>query len=66
MIHDFTEDDSNDEMLQHEENDVLALGETWQEKIARLRNHMNEKEADAVVVTALDDSACKLLTFDVI
>ena len=35
-----------------------VTGETWKDKMKRVRDDLDHMEADAVVVTALDESAC--------
>ena len=38
---------------------VPNLGQSWQEKVASVREKMKEEAAMAVVVTALDEIACE-------
>lgn len=40
---------------------ILSPGRHWQEKMADMHVAMKEKEADAMIVTGLDETAC---TFD--
>lgn len=37
----------------------LNSGKTWLEKVKHVRGTMKKKKADALVVTALDEIACK-------
>jgi hypothetical protein len=37
----------------------MLLGKTWQEKICLVREKLEEKKADALILTALDEVACK-------
>lgn len=39
---------------------TLSLGRHWQEKMADMHMAMKTKEADAMVVTGLDETACTL------
>ena len=41
---------------------LMVLGRSWEEKIKKVREKMTEKKADAVVVSALDEIACKKTT----
>lgn len=36
----------------------IVAGETWQDKVERVRAKMKEAAVDALVVSALDESAC--------
>ena len=38
-----------------------VLGKSWQEKIRELRENLKKKRAYALVVTALDEVACKCI-----
>lgn len=38
---------------------VILTGRTWQEKLSDVRQDMKEKNAQALIVTALDEIACK-------
>lgn len=38
---------------------VLPTGKSWHEKIKEVRGTLTKKKADALVVTALDEVACK-------
>lgn len=40
---------------------TLSLGRHWQEKMADMHISMKTKEADAMVVTGLDETACTLI-----
>ena len=37
----------------------LSLGKSWLDKVKDVRAKLAKKKADALVVTALDDVACK-------
>ena len=41
---------------------LIVIGRSWEEKIKKVREKMTEKKADAVVVSALDEIACKKIT----
>lgn len=36
------------------------IGRSWEEKIKKVREKMTEKNAEGLVVTALDEIACKI------
>ena len=38
---------------------VFSTGKSWHEKIKEVRGTLTKKKADALVVTALDEVACK-------
>ena len=41
---------------------IIIVGETWQTKIARTLQTMQEKNADVLVLTNLDEIACIIVT----
>lgn len=41
---------------------IIIVGETWQTKIARTLQTMQEKNADVLVLTNLDEIACTIVT----
>ena len=48
-------------LKQQLENVSYFPGETWQSKVSRLRKKMAERKATVMVLSLLDDVACKLL-----
>ena len=38
---------------------LIDTGESWEKKIYKLRNKLEEKSSSAIVLTALDDVACE-------
>ena len=38
---------------------VCISGETWQEKVAEMREELTGLAADVLMITALDETACK-------
>ena len=38
---------------------VFTIGKSWHEKVKEVRGTLTKKKADALVVTALDEVACK-------
>jgi len=41
--------------------DISFTGKSWHDKVKEVRETMTKKKADALVVTALDEVACKSL-----
>lgn len=41
---------------------VTVKGQSWQEKVKDIRNEMRKKDVSVLVVTALDEVACKCLS----
>ena len=39
----------------------ISKGETWQKKITRLREKMAEKKATVMVLSSLDEVACRVM-----
>ena len=44
----------------------VSTGKSWHDKVKEAREKMTKKKADALVVTALDEVACKHLKHDLI
>lgn len=42
---------------------LLCLGKSWQEKVIDVRLIMKQKEATALIVTALDEVACMCISY---
>ena len=40
-------------------NDCVILGVSWQDKVQWVREKLKEKKSGALVITALDEVACK-------
>lgn len=38
---------------------MFTIGKSWHEKVKEVRGTLTKKKADALVVTALDEVACK-------
>ena len=39
--------------------ELFTIGKSWHEKVKEVRGALSKKKADALVVTALDEVACK-------
>ena len=44
--------------------DKYLPGKTWQQKTKEIQDEMATKDADALIVTSLDETACKCVAYD--